>query len=57
MDGVPIFERLTAGWVDDDVDLFFLLEKVAEGGDITRLGAALPTVVGRRTGTRLQVIV
>ena len=56
MDEVPIFERLTAGWVDDDVGLFFLLKKVAEGGDITRLGAGLPTVVGKRKGTRPQVI-
>ena len=57
MDEVPIFKRLTAGWVDDDIGLFFLLEKVADGGNITRLGAALPTVVGRRMGTRPQVIV
>ena len=51
-----IFERLTAGWVNENVVLFLLLEKVAESGDITRLGDGLPTVVGRRTGTRLQVI-
>ena len=56
MDEVPTFERLTAGWVDDDIGLFFLLEKVAEGGNITRLGAALPKVVGRRTRMRPQVI-
>ena len=49
-DEVSIFERLTAGWVDDDVRLLFLLENVAEGGNITRLGAALPTVVGTRMG-------
>ena len=55
-DEVPIFERLTAGWVNDNVGLFFLLEKVAERGNITRLGAGLPTVVGRQTGTRPQVI-
>ena len=53
---MPIFERLTAGWFDDDVGLFFLLEKVAELSDIMRFGAKLPTVVGRRTGTRPQVI-
>ena len=56
MDEVPIFERLTAGWVDDDVGLFFFINKVAEGGDIMRLGAALPTVVRRWTETRPQVI-
>ena len=39
MDEVTIFERLTSGWVDDDVGLFLLLEKVAECGDIMRLGA------------------
>ena len=38
-DEVTIFERLTAGWVDDDVGLFLLLEKVAECDDIMRLGA------------------
>ena len=53
---MPIFERLTSGWVDDDVGLFFSLEKVAERGDIMQLGAGLPTVVGRRTRTRPQVI-
>ena len=53
---MPLFERLTVGWVDDNVGLFFLLDKVAERGDITRLGAGLPTVVGRRTGKRPQVI-
>ena len=51
-----IFERLTAGWFDDDIGLLFFLEKVAEVGNITRLGAAFPTVVGRRMGTRPQVI-
>ena len=56
MDEVPIFEGLTTGWVDDNVVLFFLLEKVAEGGNITRLGDGLPTVVGKRKGTRPQVI-
>ena len=55
-DEVPIFERLTAGWVDDDVGLFFLLDKVAERGNITRLGAVLTKVVWRLTGTRPQVI-
>ena len=44
-----LFKRLTDGWVDDDVGLFLLLEKVAESGNITRLGAAFPTVVGRWT--------
>ena len=53
---MPIFERLTAGWVDDDVGLFFFMNKVAEGGDIMRLGAAFPTVVRIWTGTRPQVI-
>ena len=53
---MPIFERLISGWVDDKVGLFFLLEKVAERGNITRLGAALPTVVGRQKGMRPQVI-
>ena len=56
MDEVPIFERLTDGWVNDGVGLFLLLEKVAERGDTTRLGAGLPTVVGIWTGTRPQVI-
>ena len=53
---MPIFERLTAGWVNDDVGLFFLLEQLAKSGDITRLGAGLPAVGGRRTGTWPQVI-
>ena len=56
MDEVPIFERLTDVWFDDDVGLFLLLEKVAERCDVTRLVAGLPTVVGIRTGTRPQVI-
>ena len=56
MDEVLIFKRLTAGWVNEEVGLLFLLEKVAEGGDITRLGAAFPTVVRRRTGMRTQVL-
>ena len=56
MDEVPIFECLTAGWVNYDVGLFFLLEKVAKRGDITRLGASLPNVVGRRTWMWRQVI-
>ena len=56
MDEVPIFKRLTAGRVDDDIGLYFLLEKVADGGNITRLGAALPTVVGIQTGMRPHVI-
>ena len=56
MDEVPIFERLTAGWIDDDVGLFFLLEKVAERSNIIRLDAALLTVVRIRTGTRPHVI-
>ena len=53
---MSIFEHLNAGWVYNDVGLLFLLEKVAEGGNITRLGAAFPTVVGRQTVTRPQVI-
>ena len=53
---MPIFEGLTAGWVDDYVGLFLLIDEVDKGGNITRLGAALPTVVWRRTGTRMQVI-
>ena len=53
---MPIFKGLTNGMVDDDVGFFFLVDKVAVGGDITRLGAASPTVVRRRTGTRPQVI-
>ena len=57
MDEVPIFERLTAGWVNDDAGLFFLLEKVAERDDISQLGAGLSTVGWIRTGTWLQVIV
>ena len=56
MEEVSIFERLIAGWFNDDVGLFFLLEHVAERGDIIRLGAGLPTVVGRWTGTWPQVI-
>ena len=56
MDEVTIFKRLTTGWVNDDVGLLFLLEKLAEGGDVTQLGAAMPTVVGRRKGKRPQVI-
>ena len=51
-DEVPIFECLDAGWVDDNVGLLFLMDKVAEDGDITRLCAALPEVVRRWTGTR-----
>ena len=53
---MSIFERLTAGWVNDDVVLFLFLKQVFERGDITRLGAGLTTVAGRRTGTRPQVI-
>ena len=56
VDEVPIFECLTAGWVNDDVGLLFLMDKVAEGGDIMRLCAALPEVVRIWTGTRSQVI-
>ena len=56
MDEVRIFECLTSGWANDDVGLLFLLEKVAECGNIMRLGASLPMVVGRQTGTRPQVI-
>ena len=46
------FECLAAGWFDDNVGLFFLMDKVAEGGDITRLCVALPAVVWRWTRTR-----
>ena len=56
-DEVPIFERLTAGWVNDNVGLFFLLDKVAERGNIMRLGDGSPTVGQRRTGMWPQVIV
>ena len=56
MDKAPIFEHLTAGWVDDNVGLFFLLNKLAEVVNITQFGAALPTVLGRRKGTRQHVI-
>ena len=49
---MPIFECLAAGWVDDDVGFFFLMDKVAEGGDISRLCAALPVVVRRWMGSR-----
>ena len=44
---MPIFECLATGWVDDDVGLFFLADKVVEGGYITGLCAALPAVVRR----------
>ena len=54
---MPIFERLTAGWVNDDVGLFFLLEQVDKCGDIMRLGTGFPTVGGIRMGTWPQVIV
>ena len=47
MDEVPIFECLAAGWVNEDVGLFFLMDKVAEGGDIMWLCDALPAVVRR----------
>ena len=53
---VPMFECLNAGWVDDDVGLLFLMDKVSEGGNITRLRADLPAIVRRWTGTRSQVI-
>ena len=45
-------EFLATGWVDGNVGLFFLMDKVAEGSDITRLRDALPAVVRRWTGTR-----
>ena len=48
---MPIFECLAAGWVDDDVGLFFLMDKVDESGDIPRLLAALPAVVKIWTGS------
>ena len=53
---MPILERLTDGWVNENVGLFLLLEQLAERGDITRLGAGLETVGGRRTGTWPKVI-
>ena len=53
-DEVPIFECVSAGLVDDDVCLFFLMDKVAEGGNITWLCAALRAVVRRWTGTRFR---
>ena len=48
---VPIFQCLATGWVNDHVGFFFLMDKVAEGGDIPRLCAALPAVVRRWTGS------
>ena len=48
---VPIFECLAADWVDDDVGLFLLMYKVAEGGNIPRFCAALPAVVRRWKGS------
>ena len=54
MDEVPIFEGLAAGWVDDDVGLFFLLDKVAEGGDITRSCAALSIKKNKPTESSTQ---
>ena len=53
---MPIFEGVTAGWVDDDVGLLLFMDKVAEGGDIMGLCDALPAVVRKRTGTKSQVI-
>ena len=53
---MPILEQLTAGYVNDNVGLFLLSEKLAESGDIMRLGAGLATVGGRRTGTWPKVI-
>ena len=50
-DEVPTFECLDAGWVDDDIGLFFFMDKVAEGGDITQLCAPLPAIVRRWTGS------
>ena len=49
-DEVPIFKCLAAGWVDDDVGLFFLMDYVAEGGYIQWLCSAFPAVVGSLTG-------
>ena len=48
---MPIFECLAAGWVDDEVGLLFLLDKVDEAGDIPWLCTALPVVVRRWTGS------
>ena len=53
---VPIFERLTTGWVNDNIGLFFLLEQFYESGNITLLGSGLPMVGGRRTGMWPKVI-
>ena len=53
---MTILERLTAGWVNDNVGFFFLLEKLAERGNKTRLGAGMETVGWRRTGTWTKVI-
>ena len=50
-DKVPIFECLAAGWVDDEVGLLFLLDKVAEAGNIPWLCTALSEVVRRWTGS------
>ena len=49
-DEVPIFECLAAGWVDGNVGLFLLMDKVVEGGNIPRLCATLSVVVRRWTG-------
>ena len=53
---MPILELLTAGWVNDNVGLFFLSENLAERGDMMRLGAGLVTVWGGRTGMWPKVI-
>ena len=53
---MPIFERLTAGWFNDNVGLLLLLEQLAERGEITRLGAGLLTVGVRQTGMWPKVI-
>ena len=50
MDEVPILEGLTNGWVNDNVGLFFLLEQVAECGNITWLGAACQWLEGDGRG-------
>ena len=51
MNEVQIFECLDAGWVDEDVGLFFFMDKLAEGDDIPLLCAALSAVVRRWTGS------
>ena len=53
---MTILERLTAGWVNDNIVFFFLPEQLAERGDKMRLGAVMETVGGRWVGTWKKVI-